>query len=400
MAQLPFPLLPITYLTAIFFLNFVSRVMLGPFLPIIEHDLGLGHAGAGSLFFFIQVGYAAGLFGSGLLSWRFTHRRAIMLSSLGLGIALLGLSRIGSVGELRAWLVVLGTSAGVYLPSGIATITHVVQEGHWGKALAFHELAPNGGFVTAPLIAEALFAAVGWRGVFAILGCVAILLALCSRSLREAGNFAGEPPRGRSIVFLLRTSSVWVMGCLFATGGIGPGLGLYGMLPLFLVSGVGLSWETANTITGLSRVSSLVAIFVSGWLTDRIGYRHTLLLTLASTGLLTIALGLFHGPALTPTLIFFQSGVASLFFPPAFVAVSQLVPPHMRNLAISLTIAMGVVLGGGGVPSLIGYLAEVASFSAGFTLLGIVTLCSMLLLRVSPPARTSVAADGTHSIKA
>jgi len=393
MAQVPFPLLPIAYLTAVFFLNLVSRVKLGPLLPIMEHDHGLGHASAGSLFFFIQVGYAGGLFASGLLSWRFSHRHAILASSLGLGISLLGLSRIGSIGELRMWLFLLGVSAGTYLPSGIATITHVVKEAHWGKALAFHELAPNGGFVTAPLIAEALFATVGWRGVFGVLGCGAILLAACSRAINTAGNFAGEPPRGRSVLGLLRTSPIWVMGCLFATGGIGPGLGLYGMLPLYLVSGVGLSWETANTITGVSRVSSLLAIFVSGWLTDRIGYRRTLLLTLASTGVLTIALGTVHGPVLTPALIFFQSGAASLFFPPAFVAVSQLVPPHMRNLGISLTIALGIILGGGGVPSLIGYLAEVASFTAGFTLLGIVTLCSMLLLRVGEAGRRQSAAE-------
>ncbi len=393
MAQVPFPVLPISYLTAVFFLNFVSRVMLGPFLPIMEHDLGLGHAGAGSLFFFIQVGYAGGLFASGVLSWRFSHRHAILASSLGLGISLLGLSRIGSIGELRVWLFFLGVSAGMYLPSGIATITHVVEEAHWGKALAFHELAPNGGFVTAPLIAEALFGMVGWRGVFGVLGCAAILLAACSGSIKTAGNFSGEPPRGRSVIALLRTSPIWVMGCLFATGGIGPGLGLYGMLPLYLVSGVGLSWETANTITGVSRVSSLIAIFVSGWLTDRIGYRRTLLLTLGSTGVLTIALGVMHGPVLTPALILFQSGVASLFFPPAFVAVSQLVPPHMRNLAISLTIALGIILGGGGVPSLIGYLAEVASFTVGFTLLGIVTLCSMLLLRIGAPGRTHSGAE-------
>lgn len=61
MPILPFPLLPIAFLTGIFYLNFVSRVILGPFLPVIERELGLGHGGAGSIFLFIQLGYASGL---------------------------------------------------------------------------------------------------------------------------------------------------------------------------------------------------------------------------------------------------------------------------------------------------------------------------------------------------
>ena len=46
MPVFPFPVGAIAFLTGIFCLNFVSRVMLGPFLPLIEQGLGLGHGGA------------------------------------------------------------------------------------------------------------------------------------------------------------------------------------------------------------------------------------------------------------------------------------------------------------------------------------------------------------------
>ena len=130
MPAFPFPIGPIAFLTGIFYLNFVSRVMLGPFLPLIEHELGLGHGGAGSLFFFIQIGYAAGLLGSGIVSWRFTHRHNIIISSIVVGLAMVGLSRSISLGEIRLWLAILGTAAGLYLPSGIAVITHLTSEAH------------------------------------------------------------------------------------------------------------------------------------------------------------------------------------------------------------------------------------------------------------------------------
>jgi NNP family nitrate/nitrite transporter-like MFS transporter len=92
MPRLSFPLFPLAFLTAIFYLNFVSRIILGPFLPVIEHELGLGHGGAGSLFLFIQIGYATGLLGSGFVSWRFTHRHTIVTSAVVVGIAMVGLS--------------------------------------------------------------------------------------------------------------------------------------------------------------------------------------------------------------------------------------------------------------------------------------------------------------------
>src|SRR5512137_847627 len=170
-----FLLLPLTFLTSIFYLNFVSRIILGPFLPVIEHELGLGHGGAGSLFLFVQLGYAAGLLGSGVVSWRFTHRHTIVTSAVVVGIALVGLSLAGSLGSMRFWLILIGAGAGLYLPSGVATITHLVNDAHWGKALAFHELAPNLAFITSPLLAEALLATISWRGVLVVVGTVAML---------------------------------------------------------------------------------------------------------------------------------------------------------------------------------------------------------------------------------
>jgi hypothetical protein len=43
--------LSLILLVGIFYLNFISRIALAPFLPIVEIDLGLGHGEAGSLFF-------------------------------------------------------------------------------------------------------------------------------------------------------------------------------------------------------------------------------------------------------------------------------------------------------------------------------------------------------------
>ena len=390
MPRLPFPVLPLAFLTAIFYLNFVSRIILGPFLPVIERELGLGHGGAGSLFLFIQIGYATGLLGSGFVSWRFTHRHTIVTSAVAVGVSMVGLSLAASLGAMRLCLVLIGAAAGLYLPSGVATITHLVNDAHWGKALAFHELAPNLAFITAPLLAEALFATISWRGVLAVVGSVAILLGGCFALSGHGGNRRGEAPRLQTMAGLLRDRSVWAMMLIFAAG-VGSSLGVYSLLPLFLVSDVGMTLRAANSITGLSRVACLAVAFVSGWFTDRMGYRRALAVALATTALLNLCLGLFPGPSLTPTFVFLQGAAAVMFFPPAFAAVSRLFPAQMRNLAIALTTAVGVFLGGGGVPALVGYLAEVASFSTAFTVVGSLAMFSPLLLRT-----TSRPTAGTH----
>jgi MFS transporter, NNP family, nitrate/nitrite transporter len=63
-------LFPIFFLTAIFFLNFLSKIILAPLLPTVELDLGISHGEAGSLFLLISAGYFVALPASGFVSAR------------------------------------------------------------------------------------------------------------------------------------------------------------------------------------------------------------------------------------------------------------------------------------------------------------------------------------------
>jgi len=137
-AYVPFLL----YLTALYYLNFLARVILAPLMPAVEIDLKIGHAEAGSLFLFISLGYFVGLLGSGSVSSHLTHRWTIILSSVALGGSLLAVSLSHIIWLIRSGLFMLGLSAGLYLPSGIVTLTDVVGSKHRGKAIAVHELAP------------------------------------------------------------------------------------------------------------------------------------------------------------------------------------------------------------------------------------------------------------------
>lgn len=105
---------PVVFLTVLFLINFIARIILSPLLPTIEKELGISHGEAGSFFFLISAGYVIALLGSGFLASRSSHRITIVISSAGVGFALLGISMTSSLWAMRMGLFILGFAAGLY----------------------------------------------------------------------------------------------------------------------------------------------------------------------------------------------------------------------------------------------------------------------------------------------
>jgi len=368
---------PILLLTTIFFLNFIGRIVFAPLLPSIETDLGIAHAEAGSFFLLTSVGYFISLLSSGFLSSRLHHRKTIILSALSVGAALIGVSLCSSLWTVRLALFLLGMSAGIYLPSGIATLTSLVKPRHWGKAIAVHELAPNLGFVAAPLLAEAFMVWFPWRGVVIFLGISSIIAAAAFHLFGKGGEFPGQSPNFGSLKNLFTEPAFWIMAVLFSFGICGT-LGIYTMLPLYLVADQGLNRNWANTLVALSRIPSVFMAFVAGWLSDRIGSKITISGVFLITGLLTILLGTVSD-AWIVVLVFLQPVIAGCFFPPGFSALSSIGPPSERNIAVSLTIPAAFVFGGGAIPIGIGMMADAGFFDLGIALAGGLILTGSIL---------------------
>jgi MFS transporter, NNP family, nitrate/nitrite transporter len=380
----PFPLPPLFLLVGIFYVNFVCRVVIAPLLPVIKADLGLGLTEAGSLFFLMAVGYCSGLFLSGFVTARLSHRRTILLSAGVMGVAMLTLSQTTSLSGMYLSLIIAGLSAGFYLPSGIAIVTDLVVREHWGKGMAIHELAPNLGFITAPLLAEVFLRVFSWRGTLAFMGSWSILIGFIFLFFGRGGGHQGESPRLGAMRDVLTQRAFWIMTVFFIFS-IGASFATYSMLPLFLVSERAMSRELANTITGLSRVAGLLTLFLSGWITDRAGHKRAMVLFMTATGVFILLIGLIHSPGMTLLLVILQASSAVCTFPAGFTMLSHGFPAPLRNLVVSLVIMIGYLLGGGAFPWGIGYIAERASFSWGFFLQGLLTLGMVpLLLKFNP----------------
>ena len=370
---------PLLFLVGIFFLNILSRVILSPLMPAVEKDLKVGHDEAGSFFFLISLGYCIMLLASGFVSSRLNHRRTIILSSMAVGGALLIVGLSHRLWGIRFGLLLLGMAAGLYLQSGIATITGLVSSRDWGKAIGIHEVAPNLGFFAAPFLAEALLAWFTWRGVAMVIGMASILAAVVFAFFGKGGTFPGEAPNSRVLRTILVEPSFWIMIALFSLG-IGASMGVYTMIPLYLVSEKGMERTWANTLLGLSRISTLVMAILAGLFVDRLGLKQTLKAVLLTTGFITVMLGLIPGSWIV-LIIFLQPMLATCFFPAGFAALSRMGSPSIKNVAVSLTIPVSFLLGGGVIPAGIGLIGEAGSFFFGFIILGELLLASVILVR-------------------
>ncbi|MEN6321662.1 MAG: MFS transporter [Syntrophaceae bacterium] len=372
-------ILLLVLVTGIFFFNFLSRIMPAPLMPTIESDLGLVHAEAGSFFLLISLGYCISLVGSGYLSLWLTHRKTIALSSAVTGIALLFIAASKTPWAINTGLVFLGLAAGMYLPSGLTTITSSIQVRNWGKAIAVHEMAPAVAYIAAPLIAEMLLHWSTWQGVLVSIGITSIILSILFSRLGRGGDFKGEAPNFSNISTVMKHPAFWIMTFFFSVA-IATSMGVFSMLPLYLVAERGFERSTANTILGLSRIPSVVMALVAGWLSDRLGPKRTIKIVLAFNGITTILLGIVPADWLL-LIVFLQPMLSACFFPAGFTMLSGLSPSHVRNVAISITIFFAYLIGAGLIPVGMGILGDRGQFDLAIVLVGCLILASVVLFR-------------------
>ena len=363
----------------LFYLSFVGRIIFAPLMPSMEADLGISHTQAGTLFLMISLGMFCGQVSSGFFSSRIYHRGTLTASALVMGVVLVLFHFVNSILAVRILMFFAGVAGGLHIPSAIATIAAEVRREDWGKALGVHQTAPPLSYVSAPLIAVLLSGTFSWRGILVMLSTLCFLSAFVYLGSRPAGRFPGQLPKPAIVKSLITRSSFWIMVGLFAMA-IGGAFGLYTMLPLFLINERGMDFTWANTLLGLSQISGLFLVLLSGWITDQVGQKRMMTLLLLSAGILTILIGILRG-SLLMLVIFLQPPFLTSFFPAAFSALSRIAPPHMRSVATGLAMPSAFVMGGGVIPAFLGYMGEAYTFSTGIIVVGCLMFSVTILVK-------------------
>ena len=362
---------------SMWFVNFSCRTIIAPLMPVIEDELFISHALAGSVFSFLSAGYTASLLLSGPLSSRIGYKRSILLGFFILVISVFSLKYTNSYLYLIIVALLIGLGAGVYLPSAMPLLTSIFRYHQWGKAIAFHESAASFSIFSIPILATLALHFFYWRNLFFILSSAILLAGLAFWKFSPDVR----PPEESQTGFLavLSRKDFWIIGILWVFAASN-GLGLYNMIPLFLVKENGMAMETANTIFGISRIGGLLMAIMSGFLVDTYGVKKILFFILLITGLSTIFISIAPSVPILIAALILQATFSTGFFPVTLVAISKITDMNERSTFTGATIAIGVIFGLGLSPFLLGLAADKWSFHAGIFILGALTVISCTLI--------------------
>jgi NNP family nitrate/nitrite transporter-like MFS transporter len=372
-------LLPLFVFWCLWFLNFSNRTIFSPILPLIEDSLQISHGEAGGLFTSLSVGFSLSLFITGRFASEWGYKRMVVIGFVCIGLALFGLQWAENYMVFHILFFLLGVSSGPYLPAILPIITQTYERQHWGKAIGLHDSASSLSIFIIPILVPLGLHYFHWKSLLLILGIAPLLFFIPFWKVSVEPNHERVHQRGL-YTDLVRKKTVWIMGLLWIFSAASA-LGIYSILPLYLIKEKGMDFGFANTLLGISRAAGAIVPLTMGFMTDRFGFRVILKWSIFATGLSTVCLALSSALPLILVTLVLQALFSLAFFPVAFVAISKLTPIAERSMTIGFIIAIGVIFGIGGGPFILGLVADHLSFKVGIFGLGVLTALSSQLVR-------------------
>jgi MFS family permease len=248
---------------------------------------------------------------TGAWSDRIGPRRLAMIGALGLAIGLYAASRAQAL-----WQVYLTWSVGVAIGTGFMYVPAIGAVQPWfrrrlGLAAGLASAGIGIGTLIGPMVSVRLIESVGWRGAFATLAGVALVVGLAAAALLDndparrglhpdgaTGDGAPPAPKtGLAVREAVRTREfvLFYLSILVCT--VGQALPLAHLVPY--AHDHGHSEAFGATLVGLIGVGSIAGRFVLGGFGDRIGRRTMLIAVYAAmTALLVFWLFATSAPAL------------------------------------------------------------------------------------------------------
>jgi NNP family nitrate/nitrite transporter-like MFS transporter len=363
---------------SLWFLNFSVRMSFSPLLPIIEEELAITHAVAGSLFSFMAVGSTISVFMSGWVSKHIGYKRSIIFSFIALALVSLCLKYAHTYYFFAGCALLIGLTAGIYLPCVVPLITSIVSRVNWGKAIAFHDTAASFSFFAVPILVALTISVYHWHSFFVMLSGACVLCIVLF------WIFAPDPrpqeEKKSSYSTVLRRPDFWVITIIWIMAAMATA-GIYTIIPLFLVTEKGMQVETANTIFGVSRIGGVFATILVGFLVDRFAIKKILFTILFITGLATVGMALAHVLWLLVGMLVIQATVSMVFFPAAITAISSITLPEERTTFIGAILAVSSLFSFGIFPVGLGAVADKWNFQIGILAMGILIILSCALIR-------------------
>ncbi|MGE5722265.1 MAG: MFS transporter [Sphingomonadales bacterium] len=361
--------------------------------PYVKPDLGLSNTEIGMISGALSLSWAfSGLFVGGV-SDRLGRRKILLVSTtilFSLASVLSAFAR--SFAALAGARLLLGLSGGGGPPIAQAMVVAEVAPGRRGVAQATIAVAGNlfGGFL-APILTVGIAVAYGWRSAFFLAGLPGLAIALCiALFLREVKVERHTKGGRRGGVFDLLRDRTLLICLALAVLLVGAG-GLGGFLPLYLTQVVGITPTQMSWIMAGAAPAGLICGIGLPWLSDRLG-RKPMMIAAQLIALPGYYFLMASGGSAWLLLTGAVLGAAIAGMMPIALAIvpAEAVAPHRTATALGLTVAVGQLVGGAGVPVIAGWLADRYGLSVipWMLMLFAVAACLLTLgLRETAPAK-------------
>lgn len=365
------PIFRLCLFWGLWYLAFSSRTIISPLLPLIQNELTLTQASTGALYLFMACGTSLAVFAAGHLALFFGYKRLILISFWLLAVAFTALSFASTYLTIGIVLLLFGIASGLYLPSAVPMLTTLFERQHWGKIIGFHETAAGFSLVSIPFIIAMLLGLMEWRTIFLLFAAAITAMIIVFHGCVPA--MQADKKKSVSIAHLLKRREFIAILILWVSCGT-LSMGIYNIIPLFLVNEKGYTLEQANQLFSLTRIGGFAGQILIGFFLDRYSVRTILFLLTLAGGLATICVALVASPLVLSMVLLLQATFCVVFFPVGIVAIAKVTEPQERGIFTGVIMGVSGLTAIGITPFLLGAIADISSFQIGFIFLGTLTL--------------------------
>lgn len=387
-------------LCLMYFIMYIDRVNISVAAPVIQHEMQITNTQLGFTLSAFGVCYAFLQIVNGYLGDRFGPRKVLSVLGIFWSLGTLATALVSGFYSLVFARVLVGLGEAGTIPTATLAMSNWVPRAYRGFAQGFTHTAARLAAAVTPALVIVVMSIVGWRGAFAILGCISFVWAivwylyfrddprehsgvgpqaLAELPLFEAAKERSDVPWRHLIPRILPVTMVFF--CHAWT------LWLYlSWLPSFFVGEYHVDIKNSAMFTSGVFAAGMIGDTVGGLLTDWI-YKRTGNINASRRN--TVILG-FLGSFAFMSLVFFTRDpvqialclAASLFFlemteGPVWAVPMDIAPRHAGVAGAFVSTAAGIaaVLS----PAAFGFVADLTGsflppflMSLGFLALGVV----------------------------
>lgn len=370
--------------TISFGLCFYAWALLGPLGPDLQEQLDLSD---GQLALTISIPVLLGSLMRiplGVLTDRYGGRRMFTLLMAYTPIPLVGLALFND-----SWTAVLIFGfmlgfAGASFAIGVPFVNKWYPQNRQGFALGIYGVGMGGtvlGALTAPRIADATNLDVPfWIAAGLVATMAAVFWVMAKDAPGSAQGKTGSMFASLSVFRGKGSGRAWAL-TLFYFMAFGGFVAMFLYLPKLLVDVHNLTKTDAGARAAGFALLAVLARPVGGWLSDRVGARTVLTVSLTGTAVLALALAAFYKDMVPLTIACLSMAV---FLGLGTGAVFKLVPEWFPERVGAVTGVVGAAGGlGGFFPPLVMALvkAQTGSYTLGFVLMAVAAGIALVVIR-------------------